>query len=80
MTYFRILLKTKINLTLETMGNKEIREVFEFLEENRKSLTQYQLEFIKSLKKYYKWKGHLTERQIECLVGLREYIMAPAER
>lgn len=70
----------KSNLTFEAMGNKEIREVFEFLEENQKSLTQYQLEFIKSLKKYYKWKGNLTERQIECLVSLKDYIMAPTER
>jgi hypothetical protein len=58
------------------MGKKEIREVFDFLDENRKSLTPYQVEFIQSLKKYYKWKGHLSERQIECLVSLKEYLMA----
>jgi hypothetical protein len=58
------------------MGTKEIREVFGFLDENQKSLTQYQIEFIRSLKKYYKWKGHLSERQIECLVSLKDYIMA----
>lgn len=58
------------------MGTKEIREVFGFLDENQKSLTQYQIEFIRSLKKYYRWKGNLSERQIECLVSLKDYIMA----
>jgi hypothetical protein len=58
------------------MSTKEIREVFEFLEGNRKSLTPYQMEFIQSLKKYYKWKGRLSDRQIDCLVSLKDYIMA----
>jgi hypothetical protein len=61
------------------MGNKEIRKVFNYLEENQKHLTTSQSEFIKSLKKYFKWKKGLTTRQIECLVSLKENILIPEE-
>jgi hypothetical protein len=61
------------------MGNKEIKKVFNYLEENRGLLTSSQFEFIKSLKKYFKWKKGLTTRQIECLVSLKENILIPEE-
>lgn len=60
------------------MSAKEIRDVFEFLDGKQKSLTPYQQEFIRSLKKYYKWKGRLSERQVDCLVSLKDYLMATA--
>jgi len=56
------------------MSTREIREVFEFLNENQKDLTPYQIDFIRSLKKYYRWKGSLTSRQVECLVSLKDYL------
>jgi hypothetical protein len=61
------------------MGNKEIRKVFSYLEENQAQLTSSQSEFVKSLKKYFKWKKGLSVRQIECLVSLKENILVPEE-
>jgi hypothetical protein len=61
------------------MGNKEIKKVFSYLEQNQEHLTSSQSEFIKSLKKYFKWKKSLSMRQIECLVSLKENISIPQE-
>ncbi|HEX2967524.1 MAG TPA: hypothetical protein VHO46_00350 [Bacteroidales bacterium] len=57
------------------MEPREIKEVFNFLEIRHKSLTPYQVEFIKSLKKYYTWKGSLSARQVECLLSLKDYLV-----
>lgn len=58
------------------MENRDIKKLFTFLEANRKHLTPYQADFMKSLKKYYTWKGTLTPRQAECLVNIRENMHA----
>ncbi|HEX2921316.1 MAG TPA: hypothetical protein VHO50_09145 [Bacteroidales bacterium] len=56
------------------MGTKEIKQVFRFFEANHDQLTYSQNNFIRSMKKYYKWKRTLTPRQIECLVSMRENV------
>lgn len=57
------------------MEPREIREVFNYLEMKQKDLTPYQVDFIKSMKKYYRWKGSLSSRQMECLLSLKEYLV-----
>jgi hypothetical protein len=54
------------------MDNKEIKRLFTYMEANRKYMTQYQSDFMKSLKKYYTWKGTLTPKQVECLLNIKE--------
>lgn len=54
------------------MENRDIKKLFTYLEANRKYLTPYQAEFMKSLKKYFTWKGTLTARQEECLINIKE--------
>lgn len=61
------------------MGTKEIKKVFHFLEENQKHFTDSQFEFIKSLRKYFRWKKSLSEKQIACLVSMKENILTPAQ-
>lgn len=58
------------------MEPREIKEMFNYLEMKHKCLTSYQVDFIKSMKKYYHWKGNLSSRQIDCLLSLKEYLMA----
>lgn len=57
------------------MEPREIKEVFNYLDMKHKELTPYQVDFIKSMKKYYKWKGSLSSRQLECLLSLKEYLV-----
>jgi hypothetical protein len=54
----------------------DLKEVFNYLEMKQKSLTPYQSDFIKSLKKYYNWKGNLSSRQLDCLLSLKDYLVA----
>jgi hypothetical protein len=61
------------------MGNKEIKKLFSHLEQNKEYLTSSQSEFIKSLKKYFKWKKSLSMKQIECLVSLKENVLIPED-
>jgi hypothetical protein len=61
------------------MEPREIKEVISYLESMHRNLTPYQTEFIKSLKKYYSWKGTLSQRQIECLLSLKDYVLATAD-
>ena len=58
------------------MEPREIRKLFNYLDMRHKSLTPYQTDFIKSLKKYYQWKGNLSSRQIDCLLSLKDYLVA----
>lgn len=62
------------------MGTKEMRQIFNYLEDNQKHLTSSQYEFVKSLRKYFKWKGNLTPRQIECLISIKENMQVPVEQ
>lgn len=59
------------------MGSKEIKKIFSYLEENHNNLSQSQYEFIKSLKKYFRWKGTLSSKQIECLMSMRDNMHVP---
>lgn len=54
------------------MDYKEIKHLFNYLDNNRKKFTALQLEFIDSLKKHYKITGLLTSIQMESLLGLKE--------
>ncbi|HLN21840.1 MAG TPA: hypothetical protein VK213_12175 [Bacteroidales bacterium] len=59
------------------MGSKEIKKVFSFFEENHDHLTPSQNEFIKSMKKYFKWKRTLSGKQIDCLISMKENMQVP---
>lgn len=58
------------------MEPRDLKEVFNYLEMKQKSLTPYLSDFIKSLKEYYIWKGNLSSRQIDCLLSLKDYLVA----
>ena len=53
---------------------EQVRNTFKFLEMNRSSLTPGQIDFVKSLKNYFKSHGHLTLNQIKCLSDIARYI------
>jgi hypothetical protein len=52
----------------------QIKDIFNYLEMNKSSLTLSQYEFVKSLKKYYRAKKNLTPRQIDTLQNIRKYM------
>ena len=52
----------------------QIKDIFNYLEMNRSSLTPSQYDFVKSLKKYYKAKKDLTPRQIDSLQNIRKHM------
>lgn len=54
------------------MDYKEIKQLFNYLDSNRKNFTSLQLEFIDSLRKQYKVTGLLTSVQTESLLDLRD--------
>ncbi|MGE5419916.1 MAG: hypothetical protein ACM3UT_07000 [Chloroflexota bacterium] len=56
------------------MDYKEIKQLFNYLENNRNHFSSLQLEFIDSLRKQYKVTGLLTSVQSESLIDLREKI------
>ena len=56
------------------MDYKEIKNLFKYLEENRKHFSRLQLEFIDSLKRQYKVTGLLTSIQSESLSSLKDRI------
>ncbi len=56
------------------MDYKETKQLFNFLEDNRKNFTRIQLEFIDSLKKQYKVTGLLTSVQAESLSFLKDKV------
>lgn len=65
-----------VNLeNFEDMERTELKNVFNYLEMKHKSLTPYQADFVKSLKKYYTWKGYLSTRQTDCLLSLKDYLV-----
>ncbi|HLP73122.1 MAG TPA: hypothetical protein VK155_09485 [Bacteroidales bacterium] len=61
------------------MEPREIKEAFSFLESKHRSLTPYQTSFLRSLKKYYSWKGNLSQRQVDCLLSLKDYVLATVD-
>lgn len=56
------------------MEYKEIKNLFKYLEDNRKHFSRLQLEFIDSLKRQYKVTGLLTSIQSESLSSLKDRI------
>jgi hypothetical protein len=56
------------------MEYKEIKNLFKYLEDNRKHFSRLQLDFIDSLKKQYKVTGLLTSIQSESLSSLKDRI------
>lgn len=52
----------------------QIKDIFNYLEMNKSSLTASQFDFVKSLKKYYRAKKNLTPRQIDSLQNIRKYM------
>lgn len=56
------------------MDYKEIKLLFNYLENNRKNLSGLQLEFIDSLRQHFKITGLLTSIQLESLLNLKEKV------
>lgn len=56
------------------MEYNEIKQLFSFLESNRKNLSKLQQEFIDSLRQNYRITGILTSVQVESLLNLKEKI------
>ncbi len=56
------------------MDRQEIKFLLNYLENNPKHLNSLQHEFITTLKEHYKSTGVLTQRQIECLYEIKDYI------
>jgi hypothetical protein len=57
---------------------EKIKEIFRYLEAQKRYLTPYQLDFVNSLKKYFKARGTLSVRQIESLESIRKYMRLEA--
>ena len=56
------------------MERQEINFLFNYLVNNQKHLNSLQNEFITSLKNHYNSTGVLTQRQVECLFAIKEYV------
>lgn len=56
------------------MNREEIKSLLNYLDSNPKYLNSLQREFLTALKKNYKSTGVLTQREIECLNEMKEYI------
>lgn len=54
------------------MSTSEIIKVIEFLEDNRKQLDPVQIEYIRSIRKYYAWKGKLSEEDVQIMLKLKK--------
>ncbi|HEX2922056.1 MAG TPA: hypothetical protein VHO50_12910 [Bacteroidales bacterium] len=54
------------------MDYREIKDLFKNLENNKKSFSEIQWEFIESLKKQYRITGLLTSVQSESLILLKD--------
>lgn len=52
------------------MERSEIKAIFRHLENNKNQLSQYQADFVRSLKRYYNHYNKLSQRQAECLVNI----------
>jgi hypothetical protein len=56
---------------------EKINDTFKYLEMNKDLLTPTQVEFIKSLRNYFKSNRYLTPRQFKCLEDIRKYMKVP---
>ena len=54
--------------------NKELKETFDFLEENRKKMTDGQIRFVASLLKYYRRTKELTSKQAHILYEIKSVV------
>jgi hypothetical protein len=52
------------------MDKPDIRAIFRNFDSNKESLTQYQIDFINGIKRYYRRNKTLTERQQEVLMNI----------
>jgi hypothetical protein len=52
------------------MEKSEIKAIFRHLEINKHQLSQYQADFVRSLKRYYNHYNKLSARQAECLISI----------
>ena len=59
------------------MDRKEIKFLFNYLENNRKQLNTLQKDYFVSSWHIYNATGVLTQRQVECLYEIRELISTP---
>ena len=64
----------KAKITIRDATFLRIRDAFDFCRVNEKDLTSSQLEFVKSLRRQYKERGELTEKQMQCLWDIMKYL------
>lgn len=57
------------------MEKSEIKAIFRRLENHKESLSTYQVEFVKGLKKYYTRNNKLSDKQIDALININNSIM-----
>lgn len=60
------------------MDRKEIRLLFNYLVSNSKHLTSLQEEYMLTLKEQYSLTGVLTQRQVESLNEIKEFVPSKA--
>jgi hypothetical protein len=53
---------------------KEIKEIFQYIEDNRINVNPSQIRFIETLKKYYKRERSLSDKQLFILHEIRNYV------
>lgn len=57
------------------MEKQQIKEIFKRLEGRIESLSPYQVDFLKGIKKYYARNNKLSEKQIDALVNIYNGVM-----
>lgn len=55
-------------------NNVLIKELFDFFYVNEKQLTARQIEFINSIKRYYKKNESISEKQFAALFEIKKYL------
>jgi hypothetical protein len=56
------------------MKNDQIKEAFRFLHQHESFLSQFQIDFVKSLRKNYNRNHRLSERQQKILFEIERYL------
>ena len=64
----------KSKITVNNATEMRIREAFDFLRVCQEDLTDAQIEFIKGLRKQFRERGSLSERQMQCLWDIQKLL------
>lgn len=56
------------------MELNDTKQTFDYLRQHESCLSENQVNFLKSLRKYYKWHGQLSARQEKILFDLKKFL------